>query len=474
MPAKYNISVRETMPRFYPVGKYSTIEFREDCAGSCRECVKKRCVYDIFKKSYLHMSTMEEPEYLYECKSCFRCVQECTKGIFSRIINPEYRALGDDYWRPDLLHTTWYQAHTGKVPVSGAGYRGPFAGKGFDSMWTDMSEIVRPTRDGIHGREYINTSIELSRRPDHLSFNADGSLAVEEMPILEIPVPILFQMPSFGILSKNVLVSMLKAAQETGTKMFLTSDNIHDFTNVELKDYTENIIFCLTRDNYGDNKDIIGNSAMIELQYSPGIEKEFKKLREMKKNLIISIGIPLNADACSIALELVGAEVDTLHFYADKNGRELDADKPRFVKDMLRDIHVGLVKASMRRMVNILVSGGIALAEHVNKAIICGADGVVIDLPLLIAMECRLCERCEKGLSCPVELEKIDSNYGSRRIVNLMGAWRNQMLEMLGAMGLREVRRLRGEVGRSMWFEDLEKESFSPIFGERKQAQYTE
>ncbi len=55
------------------------------------------------------------------------------------------------------------------------------------------------------------------------------------------------------------------------------------------------------------------------------------------------------------------------------------------------------------------------------------------------------------------------------RIVNLMAAWRNQMLEMLGAMGIREARRLRGEVGRSMWFEDLEKESFAPIFGERKE-----
>ncbi len=49
-----------------------------------------------------------------------------------------------------------------------------------------------------------------------------------------------------------------------------------------------------------------------------------------------------------------------------------------------------------------------------------------------------------------------------------MGAWRNQILELLGAMGMREVRRLRGEVGRSMWFEDLEKENFGPIFGERK------
>lgn len=135
---------------------------------------------------------------------------------------------------------------------------------------------------------------------------------------------------------------------------------------------------------------------------------------------------------------------------------------------MLRDIHVAMVKAGTRRQINILASGGVSMAEHVNKTIICGADGVVIDRPLLLAMECRLCDRCRKGLSCPVKLEGIDPEYGSNRIINLIGAWRNQMLEMLGAMGLREARRLRGEVGRSMWFEDLEKESFAPIFGERK------
>jgi hypothetical protein len=52
--------------------------------------------------------------------------------------------------------------------------------------------------------------------------------------------------------------------------------------------------------------------------------------------------------------------------------------------------------------------------------------------------------------------------------MNLLGAWRNQLLEVMGAMGIREARRLRGEVGRSMSFEDLERECFGPIFGERK------
>ena len=47
MPQKYNIHTKAAPPRFYPVGKYATIEFRENCAGSCKECVKKKCVYDI-------------------------------------------------------------------------------------------------------------------------------------------------------------------------------------------------------------------------------------------------------------------------------------------------------------------------------------------------------------------------------------------------------------------------------------------
>jgi len=108
------------------------------------------------------------------------------------------------------------------------------------------------------------------------------------------------------------------------------------------------------------------------------------------------------------------------------------------------------------------------MAEHVAKTIICGADGVAIDTTLLISMECRVCGRCIEGLSCPAKLEEVEPEFGSNRITNLISAWRNQMLEVMGAMGLREARRLRGEVGRSMWFEDLEKNHFGPIFGERK------
>jgi hypothetical protein len=58
-----------------------------------------------------------------------------------------------------------------------------------------MSEIVRPTRDGIHGREYISTSIDLGRKPMFLVFDQDGKLLFEPPPLLELPLPVVLAEP---------------------------------------------------------------------------------------------------------------------------------------------------------------------------------------------------------------------------------------------------------------------------------------
>ncbi|MEN8781555.1 MAG: hypothetical protein ABF292_10610, partial [Desulfobacterales bacterium] len=325
MPKKYQIHTKTAAPRFHPIGKYATIEFRENCAGSCRKCVKKKCVYDIFKENVLHMSAMDEPEYLYTCMSCFRCIQECTKGIFSRTINPDYRTLGDEYWRADTLHRIWYQAHMGKIPVSGAGYRGPFVGPGFDSMWTDMSEIVRPTRDGIHGREYINTSIELSRRITRLEFNPDLSLASPVPPIQEIPLPLLFQLSTDLVINEPVLLSAAKAARWLGTLMFVRPQDVTE----ALRPYADSLIPCLTRDNFKEHGDMIRASRVIELADASGIETVFDAVRRIHPDVAILVGMPLDARAAGRARDLAKTGVDSLHFTADDHGNEREAQTPR-------------------------------------------------------------------------------------------------------------------------------------------------
>ncbi len=465
MPKKYHIHTKTAAPRFHPIGKYATVEFRENCAGSCRQCVKKKCVYNIFKENMLHMSAMDEPEYLYTCMSCFRCVQECTKGIFSRTINPDYRTLGDAYWRAENLHRLWYQAHTGKIPVSGAGYRGPFAGPGFDAMWTDMSEIVRPTRDGIHGREYINTCFELSRRLTPLEFNADMSLASEVPPLLELPLPLLFRLSPRLLINDHVLLPMARAAKTLGTLMFVRPQDL----TPALAPYAGHLIPCLTPDDIGHHDETLRHSRVVELADGPGIEAAVKSLRAVHPEMILLVGLALDRTAPARAAALVHSGVDSLHFYADDNGNELNAAQPRFLKELIREVHLNLVAQGVRQKINLVFSGGIAMAEHMAKAILCGADAVTADHALLVALECRLCGRCQKGLSCPVQLdEPLDAQWGAERIVNLIAAWQSQLIELMGAMGIREARRLRGEVGRSMWFENLEKDHFGPIFGERK------
>ena len=164
---------------------------------------------------------------------------------------------------------------------------------------------------------------------------------------------------------------------------------------------------------------------------------------------------------CSLTRD--GAEV--IHLVFDRHGRERDDSKPRHARDVLREVHRALVKEGVRDQITLVASGGIAQAEHVAKAIICGADLVSINLPLMIAIECRLCESCKPGQYCPAKLDtEIDLQYGAARMTNLLGAWHWQLVELMGAMGMREARRLRGDVGRAMFKDELEEEIYGPIF----------
>ena len=65
----------------------------------------------------------------------------------------------------------------------------------------------------------------------------------------------------------------------------------------------------------------------------------------------------------------------------------------------------------------------------------------------------------------------MEPGWGRQRVVNLVAAWHGQLLEVLGAMGMRDVRRLRGEVGRAIFREEIERETFGQIFGQRAKAQ---
>jgi ferredoxin len=451
MPSKYVIHVRQVPDRFKALTKSGVIAWEEGCL-KCAICVKKQCVYQVYDKRGLDPQQMID-SIDNECMNCYRCVQGCPKELIQKGVNPEFKAMGDSHWTPDIIARLWYQAQTGKIPVSGAGYPGPFSGPGFDSIWTDMSEIVRPTRDGIHGREYISTSIDIGRFPKQLMFSDDGKLQGDSLKLLDIPLPIILRLPSFGSISEKTLKGWAMATERLGILLALPSGMIKG----DLEKYKANLIPVFTDT---EKPVALGNEIrMVEVVWGKNWKKTIDGIRDIYPDALLSIKLPLTQHADKTIMELVGEGCSIFHLEGTANGRSSD-DESRFTKDDMRAIHQALVKEGIRNEITLLTSGGFAMAEHVAKGLICGADGVFIDFPILIALECRMCRRCEKGLSCPVEIKHAASKWVALRTINILGAWHNQLLEIMGAMGIRECRRLRGEAGRAMFFTELDPETF--------------
>ena len=466
MPEKYHIKTQPVPPRRPRIGKHGVVDWREDCAR-CHNCVKKACVYDRYRQESEYIRNLSDVDALFfDCMGCFSCVQDCTKGLLCLSLNPVYEKLGNSYWKPDIIKTTWLQAETAKIPVSGAGYRGPFSGHGFDSMWTDMSEIVRPTRDGIHGREYISTSVDIGRKSSFLVLGADDGVAENLPPLVSIPMPLIIDLTS----PLHTLPQIDAIIEQTAvnTDLIAIMDSRHQpIDNANLT----NIAFYLGPDSPPVPEAMLRKTRLVEIADNGMVKERIKELKKIHPSIVIAIRVELSAAGMARAIELAGMEeVEVIHVVADPNGNEIGAQKPRFVKDMVRHIHTTLVESGVRDEVTLMVGGGIALPEHMAKAIICGADLITVNLPLLIALECQLCESCKPGMPCPAKLEKIDFEFGVNRMTNLIAAWHDQLIEVMGAMGMREVRRLRGDVGRAMFFENLEEETFGKLFGTRKRA----
>jgi hypothetical protein len=464
MPEKYHIKTSYIQPRLPRVGKFGVVDWREDCAR-CHNCVKKACVYDRYREENSFIRDLDEIHTLYyECMGCFSCVQNCTKNLLTMSVNSEYKKLGNEYWTPQILTTTWLEAETGKVPVSGAGYRGKFSGHGFDSMWTDMSEIVRPTRDGIHGREYISTSVDIGSKPPHLVFENDKMHTVLA-PIVSLPFPVIFDMTSERHSLPELEPCIIETANQTGLIAIVDSKNWKDIKLQNKENYLKNIAFYLNPEGPELKNELIDKTRLIEIPDAKEVENRVIKIKNEHPHIIVTVRLKLDKNVTNRVNELSKKGIETIHIVGDSEGNEIGTKNPKFIKDVIREIHGMLIKNEKRDEITLIAGGGVALAEHVPKALICGADLVSIDLPLLIAIECRLCDSCKSGDNCPAKLDKeIDLNYGSGRMTNLMGAWHWQMVELMGAMGMREARRLRGDVGRAIFKNEIEEEIYGPIF----------
>ena len=443
MPSRFRVNVKRN--KLAGLLLKEIIQYR----GNTEVVMSRPCMYGVFSGPVGGFAPREEL-----CVGCLRCTTE-HPDIVQIYPNDKHMSLGDSFLTSGSFANLCYEAKTGRVPVRGAGYRGRFGGDGWDGMWTDMSEIVRPTRDGIHGREYISTSVDIGARPAHLLLAEDGSLLSKPHPFFSLPLPMLFDVPPQSVLQSSKLVeALVKAAEAIGTLSILPAQIVEQLavrSRHVVPLFTDNDIDLLTD----------AEPVPVMVEFAGANRRSIEKLQARFPESVLCLRLDFIGD--QELVRLVGSGQHVLHLVANYHGRSRDG---RFVLNLIRDAHSALVRAGCREQATLLGSGGIVAAEHVPKALICGLDAAALDTALLAAVQARFRGECSLWQTADFELPgKLSVSWARQRIVNLMASWHDQMLEILGAMGIREVRRLRGEMGRAMFQKDLEREAFLGIEG---------
>jgi len=417
------------------------VEYR----GNFQVALSRPCVYGVFSRSVGGLAPREEL-----CVGCLRCTVQYP-NIVQIYPNPERQRLGDSFVKPDYVDTIMYEARDGRVPVRGAGYRGLFGGEGWDGLWTDMSEIVRPTRDGIHGREFISTTVDIGEKPAFLRFDEQGEVVGSIPKVITTQVPFLFDVPTYTAQSKLLLPILSEAARQIETLVVVPIQSV-----IELSLTGEHVVPLVAPESLSWLDQGSWSPRMIMFD---GWDQEcFEALQRRFPGSIVCVRVPMDTNL----VELAQQGVRVFHLTANYHGYAGD----RFVIDLILQAHQTLVDAGVREEVTLIGSGGIVLAEHIPKAIICGLDAVALDVALAVALQARFSGECIDREMASLSFPRLNTDWGVQRLKNLAASWRDQLLEVMGAMGLREVRRLRGEIGRCMFQKDLEREIFCELVEE--------
>ncbi len=410
--------------------------------GDIPVALSRPCVYGVFSRPVGGLAPREEL-----CVGCLRCTVQYP-GVVQIVPNPVRQRLGDSYVKPEYIDTILYEARTGRVPVRGAGYRGVFGGEGWDGLWTDMSEIVRPTRDGVHGREFISTVVQIGEKPAFLRFDEQGEVSGALPAVISTQLPFLFDAPVDPGRSTPLVPALARAARQVET---LAMAPIASVIGHSLEG--QHLVPVIAAETWNLLEQLPWQPRMIVLN---GWDRErFAILRQRFPGRIVCVRAPMDTNI----LELVQQGARVLHLTANYHGYVGD----QFVMDLILRAHQSLVDAGVREEVTLIGGGGIVQAEHVPKAIICGLDAVTLDVALAVALQAGFHGECANRHTASFSFPRMDIDWGVKRITNLAASWRDQLLEILGAMGLREVRRLRGELGRCMFQRDLEREVFGEV-----------
>ncbi|MEW6546384.1 MAG: glutamate synthase-related protein [Bacillota bacterium] len=425
------------------------------------------------------------------CVGCLRCVAVCPTGAITVVHNP-WPLKPNDAWPEWAVRGIWRQASSGAKILTGCGNDKPYPIL-WDHLLMDAAQVTNPPIDPL--REPMELRTYLGRKPERL---VPGQTLE---PQLQLGVPVMFAAMSYGAVSLNVHRALAMAAREMGTFMNAGEGGLHR----DLGPYGEHIIVQCASGRFGVDPDYLRAAAAVEIKIGqgakPGIGGHLPG-EKVTPDIAATRMIPVGTDAISPAPHHDIYSIEDLRqlIYAIKEA--VDYQKPVGVKiaavHNVAAIASGIVRAGadfitidgfrggtgaaplavrdhlgiplevalaavdrrlreegIRHLVSLVASGGIRSSADVLKAIALGADAVAIGTAALVALGCRLCQRCYTGRCAwgittqdPELVSRLDVEAAAWRLTNLLRAWSLEIKEMLGAMGINAIESLRGNRDR--------------------------
>ncbi|WP_342678672.1 glutamate synthase-related protein [Methanofollis sp. UBA420] len=471
------------------------ITIDHDRCMECGRCIEN-CPYGTFRKEGDRIVAVSR-----NCTACHRCIAMCPRDAISLVEHPvDYRS--HPLWTPEAREAIYNQARTGKIILAGMGNALPLPSI-FDRLLLDACQVTNPSIDPL--REPMELRTYLGKKPSKLAFRrteaGEVELETKLAPNLMIETPIMIGHMSYGAISLNAQLALARAAHAAGTFMGTGEGGMHP----ALYPYQKRLIVQVASGRFGVDIDYLNRGAAIEIKIGQGAKpgigghlpgekvgpdvsrtrmipegsdaispaphhdiysiedlaqlvRSLKEATEWQKPVFVKIAAVHNAAAIAAGIARSGADAVVVDGFRGGTGAA-----PKVFRD-----HVGIpIEAAIsavdqklrsqgiRNEVSVIASGGLRNAADVTKAIALGADAVYIGTSALVAMGCRVCGNCYRGL-CPWGIAtqrpdliaRLDPVREGEHVANLIHAWTMEISELMGAAGINAIESLRGNRDR--------------------------
>ncbi len=465
---------------FYP--EYEVKRDKDRCI-SCRVC-ERQCANEVHSYSE-KLGVMISDES--KCVNCQRCVCLCPTHAL-KIVKSDCMLKENANWQQDTIKEIYKQAGSGGVLLSSMGNPKPMPVY-WDKILINASQVTNPPIDPL--REPMETKVFLGKKPL-------GIKDISELPPqLELSMPVMFSAMSYGSISYNAHASLARAAQALGIYYNTGEGGLHEDFYV----YGDNTVVQVASGRFGVHEGFLKAGAAVEIKMGQGAKPgigghlpgakivgdvsrtrmipegsdaispaphhdiysiedlrqlvcSLKEATEYKKPIIVKVAAVHNIAAIASGIARSGADIIAIDGFRGGTGAA-----PTRIRDnvgipielALAAVDTRLRDEGIRNNVSIVVGGSIRSSADVVKAIALGADACYVATAALIAMGCHLCRTCQSG-KCnwgiatqrPELVKRLNPDIGSERLINLMTAWKHEIKEMMGGMGINSIEALRG------------------------------